>query len=112
MPNECCGVLLGAEAAITAILPARNAHAQPRTRFEIDPQTLIDAHRAGRAGGPQVLGYYHSHPQGPAHPSQTDRAQAAHDGSIWAIVAPGGDISFWQDDQSGFTALPYAVDDG
>ena len=39
--------------------------------------------------GPQVLGYYHSHPRGPAHPSVTDRDEAAHDGLLWAIIAPG-----------------------
>ena len=58
----------------------------PETHFEIDPQALIDAHRAARAGGPQVLGYYHSHPAGEPEPSATDRAMAAGDGRMWAIM--------------------------
>ena len=115
-PAECCGILLGTGNQITAALPAANIHRQPATHFEIDPQALIDAHRAARADGPQVLGYYHSHPQGPAHPSATDREEAAHDGLLWAIIAPGDlaehDVSFWRDDESGFTPLPYAPDDG
>ena len=119
-PDECCGILLGRANRITAALPAVNVHPAPRTRFEIDPQALIDAHRAARAGGPQVMGYFHSHPDGPSHPSATDQAEAARDGLLWAIIAPGiapgasgeHDVSFWRDDESGFTLLPYAVDDG
>ena len=107
-PNECCGLLLGHETTITAIQPAENVHPAPHTHFEIDPQTLVDAHRAARDGGPQVVGYYHSHPHGPPRPSATDRAQAAHDGRIWAIVGQGGDMAFWRDDEAGFAALSLA----
>ena len=105
-PHECCGLLLGEGAQITAVQPAANVHPAPETHFEIDPAALVEAHRAARSGGPQVVGYYHSHPNGLAEPSATDRAQAAHDGAIWAIVA-GGDVTFWRDDESGFVALPY-----
>ena len=108
-PQECCGILLGEGAHITAIQPAPNVHPDPHAHFEIDPQALVDAHRAARSGGPKVLGYYHSHPNGLARPSATDRAQAAHDGSLWAIVADGG-VTFWRDDEAGFSALSYAVD--
>ncbi|MEL1249411.1 M67 family metallopeptidase [Aurantiacibacter gilvus] len=111
-PHECCGILLGEGDRISAVTPAANVHPSPQTHFEIDPQVLIDAHRAARAGGPQVLGYYHSHPQGPAELSATDRAEAAHDGSIWALVTGEGDVTFWRDDESGFVALPYCLDDG
>ena len=111
-PDECCGILLGTRAHITAAVPATNVHPTPQTRFEIDPQTLIDVHRAARTGGPQIAGYYHSHPHGPAHPSATDRAQAAHDGAIWAIVGDAGDITFWRDDEDRFTPLSYALTSG
>ena len=107
-PRECCGLLLGHGSKITAIQPAANVHATPRTRFAIDPQTLIDAHRAARAGGPQVVGYYHSHPDGPPRPSATDREEAAHDGRVWAIAGAGGDVAFWRDDEAGFEPLPLA----
>ncbi len=107
-PHECCGILLGEGDRISAILPALNVHPMPETHFEIDPQTLIDAHRAARQGGPQVLGYYHSHPTGDPHPSATDRAMASGDGRIWAIIG-AGDVMFWQDCQRGFVALSYVV---
>jgi proteasome lid subunit RPN8/RPN11 len=107
-PEECCGLLLGTGRAVEHAHPAANVAADPRRRFEIDPQALVDAQRAARAGGPQVIGYYHSHPAGPAEPSATDRAQAGHDGAVWAIAAPGG-VAFWRDGEAGFVPLPYAV---
>lgn len=109
-PNECCGILLGHGRAITGAQPARNVHPAPQTRFEIDGKALVDAHRAARSGGPQVLGYYHSHPAGPPAPSATDHAEAAHDGAVWAIVA-GDAIGWWCDAPDGFTPLPYAIID-
>lgn len=123
-PAECCGLLLGrqmgAAAFIRQISPARNVHPSPCTHFSIDPRALIDAQRAARQGGPQVLGYYHSHPCGPPAPSATDQAMAAHDGRIWAIVSParptGRDpaqarpaIRFWRDGDYAFEALPYRL---
>lgn len=110
-PIECCGILFGKAQRITAAISARNVHPVPQTHFEIDPQAIVDAHRFARNGGPQVLGYYHSHPRGPAHPSATDQKAAARDGSIWAIVADQ-DVTFWRDDESGFSPLPYGLTDG
>ena len=109
-PEECCGILLGSDGLIDEVRPAPNVAADPRSRFEIDPQTLVDMHREARSGGPQIVGYFHSHPAGPAEPSATDRAQAAHDGSVWAIVGEGG-VTFWRDEEAGFVPLSYTVVD-
>ncbi|WP_375291732.1 Mov34/MPN/PAD-1 family protein [Qipengyuania sp.] len=105
-PREACGLLFGTDTAITAHLPARNVHPTPESHFEIDPQALIDAHRAMRGGGPRLIGYYHSHPRGPARPSATDRAMAAGDGMIWAIAGEG-ELRLWRDGKNGFAALSY-----
>lgn len=107
-PDECCGILLGRSGCIESLRPARNVHPAPRTHFEIDPQALVDAHRAARAGGPEVIGYFHSHPRGPAAPSATDRAEAARDGRVWAIAGER-DVTFWRDGQCGFVPLSYRV---
>lgn len=107
-PHECCGILLGEGQRVVTIKPAKNVHATPETHFEIDPQALIDAHRAARQGGLQVLGYYHSHPAGDPRPSPTDQAMASGDGRIWAIIGQE-DLMFWCDDPDGFHALSYAV---
>ena len=106
--RECCGILLGQGEQITAIQPAANVHPQPETHFEIDPQVLIDAHRAAREGEAQVLGYYHSHPTGAARPSATDQAMASSDGRIWAIIA-GEEFTFWRDQDGGFRQLSYRI---
>jgi predicted GIY-YIG superfamily endonuclease/proteasome lid subunit RPN8/RPN11 len=110
-PHEACGLLLGEGARITEARETRNVHPAPATHFEIDPQALIDAHRAARAGGPQVVGYYHSHPSGPPVPSATDRVSASGDGRVWAIIA-GDDVMFWQDGEQGFVTLSFVCRDG
>ncbi|MEL6877118.1 MAG: Mov34/MPN/PAD-1 family protein [Pseudomonadota bacterium] len=107
-PHEACGILTGQGMSISGMIEARNVHPAPATHFEIDPQALIDAHRAERAGGPQVMGYFHSHPSGDACPSEMDRAMSAGDGKVWAIVAAEG-VMFWRDDPEGFHALSYDV---
>ena len=108
---ECCGLLLGQRGRVNAAQPAANVHPDPADHFEIDPAALIAAHRTARVGGPQVLGYYHSHPNGRAEPSTTDRAQASGDGRIWAIVAAGA-VTWWRDAPGSFEALPTRVAPG
>nr|WP_100867168.1 M67 family metallopeptidase [Novosphingobium kunmingense] len=110
-PLECCGLLLGRGGRIDSVVPAANVHPDPARHFEIDPAALIAAHKAERAGGPQIVGYYHSHPAGPAEPSATDRAQASGDGRVWAIVA-GPAVGWWRDAPGGFTALGLRLVEG
>ncbi|MDX3899529.1 MAG: M67 family metallopeptidase [Sphingobium sp.] len=92
---EICGLLMGRDHHIEAILPAANVAADPARHFELDPQVLLRAHREARRGGARVLGHYHSHPSGVAIPSATDAACAAPDGSLWLIVA-GGAARLWR----------------
>jgi proteasome lid subunit RPN8/RPN11 len=108
-PEECCGLLLGGP-VIDEARPVANVAPNRRRRFEIDPQALVDALRGARQGGPEVLGYYHSHPAGPPEPSVTDRSFAAGDGKVWAIVADDG-VTFWRDDGHRFAPLSYVVED-
>jgi proteasome lid subunit RPN8/RPN11 len=74
------------------------------TRFELDPVALLKAHREAREGGPQVLGYYHSHPEGHPVPSATDCEHASGDGRVWAIVT-GHEVAFWRDGADGFEPI-------
>lgn len=112
-PEECCGLLLGcgepgAEGRIDAVLPATNVAVDRRVRFEIDPAVLLSAHKAARAGGAQVLGYYHSHPAGHPVPSATDCEHSTGDLRIWAIIA-GGHVAFWRDRGNGFRELTFRI---
>ena len=113
-PCEACGMLLGTGADIKQFQQASNVHQTPQTHFEIDPQALIDAYRNARSGGLQVLGYFHSHPSGPAMPSPTDLRLAARDSAIWAIcgkTTDGSDIRFFRAGDAGFAELSINVVD-
>lgn len=110
--HEACGLLLGHGTCVETAVATANVAQDPARHFEIDPAALIGAHRLARSGaGPQVLGYFHSHPNGIAAPSATDAASAAHDGRVWAIVA-GDAITCWHDGSDGFEPLSYRVCQG
>ena len=77
-PNECCGILYGRDAGgrrvVGRLETVANAYAADEQfhRFSIGPADLMRAERSCR-GGELVLGFYHSHPDHPARPSETDR---------------------------------------
>ncbi|WP_298287841.1 M67 family metallopeptidase [Novosphingobium sp.] len=108
-PHEACGLLLGTIDHIATAVPTANVAPAPARHFEIDPAALIAAHRAARDGsGPQVIGYFHSHPNGLARPSATDMACTSRDGRVWVIVAEDA-ITCWHDGMDGFEPLSYSV---
>ena len=81
-PNECCGVVYGRDAdgkrIVERLEPVDNAFeaGQQYHRFSISPQTLMNAEKSAAASGQLVLGFYHSHPDHPARPSEYDREHA------------------------------------
>jgi proteasome lid subunit RPN8/RPN11 len=110
-PREACGLLFGSGDAITGWQAAENVAEDPEQRFEIDPATLFAALRAERAGGPPIVGYWHSHPHGDPNPSATDAAMAQPDGKLWLIVA-GEQALLWRAGEAGivrdrFTAVVF-----
>lgn len=90
-PNEACGLLLGqrdgAEVFITEAVASANIADEPRRRFEIDPGLRLCLQKAARKGGGQIVGHYHSHPNGAARPSETDRAGIFEADLVWLIAA-------------------------
>ncbi len=83
---EQCGLLLGQGTHIQHFRPCVNVHPNPAVNFEIDPKTLITAHIDARTGGPQILGYYHNHPNGLDEPSATDAELNRQDDALWMII--------------------------
>jgi proteasome lid subunit RPN8/RPN11 len=81
-PYECCGLLLGRfEAAAKFVLetyPISNAREESakRNRFLIQPEELMRGERYARSKELEVVGFYHSHPDSPARPSQYDLEHA------------------------------------
>jgi proteasome lid subunit RPN8/RPN11 len=77
-PLEVCGVFLGHGASVRRAVAATNRETeQPRVRYQIAPEDLLRIQRDAEADGLDVVGYYHSHPDHPARPSETDRRIAA-----------------------------------
>ena len=72
-PHECCGALVGLDGEATAAVPLPNTTEEgPRRRFLVRPSDYRMAEaRAGELGA-ELLGFYHSHPDHPARPSQFD----------------------------------------
>ena len=75
-PNQCCGLLLGSRRdnhkhALCA-QACHNAAAAPRASFLVAPEELIEWQRYAREQRLEILGFYHSHPDQPANPSEQD----------------------------------------
>jgi proteasome lid subunit RPN8/RPN11 len=107
-PHECCGALVGRDAGVTEIVALPNTTEEgPRRRFLVRPSDYqMGEHRARELGG-ELLGFYHSHPDHPARPSQYDLDHAWPTFAyIIVAVAAGvaGDMTVWylKDDRSRF----------
>lgn len=94
-PNECVGVLLGDWDHATDVRTVRevrslaNVSDQPQRGYRVDPRAVMELMRAERPGA-VVLGFYHSHPDCPARPSETDRRDAAPDFSYVILSVYAG----------------------
>ena len=81
-PYECCGLLLGhyrdGGKVVSQIFPISNAREESakRNRFLITPEELMRGERYARNNDLEIVGFYHSHPDSPAVPSQYDLEHA------------------------------------
>jgi proteasome lid subunit RPN8/RPN11 len=80
-PEECCGVLLGrvegARRRIAVAMPLANARTdERRRRFLVTAEDYRAVERDALARGLDLVGFYHSHPDHPASPSEYDREHA------------------------------------
>ena len=72
-PNECCGALIGRDGVVTTTFALSNTTEEgPRRRFLVRPDDYRQAEKQVRDAGGDLLGFYHSHPDHPARPSQYD----------------------------------------
>ncbi len=72
-PHECCGALIGRDGLVTAAVPLPNTTEEgPRRRFLVRPSDYRMAEQKASELGGELLGFYHSHPDHPARPSQFD----------------------------------------
>src|SRR5580765_6951828 len=107
-PHECCGALLGRDGQVTAVVALANTTEEgPRRRFLVRPSDYREAERRAAELGAELLGFYHSHPDHPAKPSQFD-LDHAWPNFAYVIVSvmsgTGRDMTVWflKDDRSRF----------
>jgi proteasome lid subunit RPN8/RPN11 len=118
-PNECCGLLEGIEEGggwrVAAIHETPNVSETPRRSFLVDPEAQFDLMRALRGGAHRLIGCFHSHPDGSAAPSQSDRAQAYEADFIYLIAGGEPRAGFrlkafrWDEASSEFEELPLTL---
>ena len=125
-PHECCGALLGRDSnavlesdrsegsliaprEILGLFPLVNRRDDsPRNRFSVTAQDVLEAEKAAREQGLEVVGWYHSHPDHPARPSEYDRDHAWPWYSYIIVGVQSGapqDMTSWRlnDDRAGFS---------
>ncbi|HWW18062.1 MAG TPA: M67 family metallopeptidase [Candidatus Saccharimonadales bacterium] len=132
-PNECCGALLGRDAAapevtataagvqppreILALFPLVNRRDDsPRNRFSVTAEDVRDAEKAAQEKKLDVVGWYHSHPDHPAQPSQYDREHAWPWYSYVIVSVTSGkpaEMTSWRlsDDRSAYACEDIAICD-
>jgi proteasome lid subunit RPN8/RPN11 len=132
-PHECCGALLGRDATggdgttpggaqpplreILALFPLVNRREDsPHNRFSVTAEDVRDAEKAAQEKKLDVVGWYHSHPDHPARPSQYDREHAWPWYSYVIVsVAKGkpAEMTSWRlsDDRSDYACEEIAIRD-
>jgi [CysO sulfur-carrier protein]-S-L-cysteine hydrolase len=85
-PNECCGMIGGADERARTVYRARNAEASP-LRYSIDAKEQFDLMRRIEDAGEELVGIYHSHTRSPAYPSQTDVNLAGWPDAVYVIAS-------------------------
>jgi proteasome lid subunit RPN8/RPN11 len=107
-PHECCGALIGRDGVVVEAFALPNTTEEgPRRRFLVRPNDYREAERRATESGSELLGFYHSHPDHPARPSQYDLDHAWPFFSYVIVSVRAGvaeEMTSWRlrDDRSAF----------
>ncbi len=132
-PHECCGALLGRDSVdadattaggvqlplreVAALYPLTNRRDDsPHNRFSVTSEDVREAEKAALGKNLDVVGWYHSHPDHPAKPSQFDREHAWPWYSYVIVSVANGkptDMTSWRlsDDRSDYASEEIAIRD-
>ncbi len=111
-PHECCGALLGRAGVVhDAYALANTTEEGPRRRFLVRPDDYRLAEKRAGETGLELLGFYHSHPDHPARPSQYDLDHAWPSFSYVIVAVMAGEdtlLTSWRlkEDRSAFDEEP------
>lgn len=117
-PHECCGALLGRDGVVRSAVPLPNTTDEgPRRRFLVRPSDYRQAEAEASRQGLDLVGFYHSHPDHPARPSQYDLDHAWPNlAYIIVAVASGkpGATTLWRlrDDRTAFEPGELVIQEG
>ena len=118
-PYECCGLLLGRyetdAKTVSETYPISNAREESakRNRFLIAPEELMRGERYARDRDLEVVGFYHSHPDSPAVPSQYDLEHAWPTYSYIIVstrVSEATDLFSWEQEPDRSKFNPEEID--
>src|SRR5512141_1486608 len=98
LPEEACGLLVGEHEIVKEVYPITN-RLHSATRFEMEPKEQLEAFKHIDNSHLELVGIFHSHPDGPVHPSETDIRSYAYPDVAYLIWSKLGGI--WR--VSGFT---------
>ena len=107
-PHECCGAMLGRDGVVQEAFALPNTTEEgPRRRFLVRPSDYRAAEQQASALGGELLGFYHSHPDHPARPSQFDLDHAWPNFAYVIVSVMSGkssDMTVWylKEDRSSF----------
>ena len=116
-PHECCGAMLGKDGIVHEAFALPNTTEEgPRRRFLVRPDDYRAAEKRARDTGLELLGFYHSHPDHPARPSQYDLDHAWPSFSYVIVSVMAGQdeaLTSWQlqADRSAFDEEPVTYAD-
>lgn len=87
LPEESCGLAGGVGRCVHQVILVENELHSP-TRFRMAPAAQLAALQSLESAGLELLAIFHSHPQGPDHPSDSDVAEFHYPETIMLIVSP------------------------
>ena len=84
VPEEACGIVIGAADTAYEIRAIENILHSPN-RYQMESKAVLDAFISMEERNLELIAIFHSHPNGPPHPSQTDIAEAYYPDALQII---------------------------
>ena len=120
-PEECCGALLGVvedgTVRVARVERIENARREERRRrYAIEPLEYARLEKRADSEGLSILGFYHSHPDHPAVPSEYDREHGLpffHYVLVAVAAGVAGEVASFllSEDRGVFDREEFLVDD-
>ncbi len=102
-PYEACGILAGKvrneTVEVTRVYECDNVHPNPTVEYFVKPEDQLRIFlEVEEDEDMDLVGFYHSHPEGPDSPSQIDASNNYWPDHLIAIVAlsPEPQVTFWK----------------